>query len=162
VIHDVAEQVYATTEANFATDHAALLTAKGVTGFTPTVLIVKRLAAETFIALGVALPALGIRVVRAVTQAKDQGKRDSLDTVVWDLYAEHTDPVVLAKWVELGAEAVLLTIDRLWSAAGGLFGAGELPESVSVDLTEGVEEGEGLRYWRRAQVTCPVHDRDVV
>jgi len=161
VIYDAIEQVYAVANANFATDFAALATAKGVVGLNTNAAIEKRQSAETMVRLGAALPCLGIVGLRARSQAKDQGKRDTESVIAFDYYAEHADPVLVAKQAELAAEALLRTVDRLWASGASVFGAGELPLSVVIDFTEGyLETRSPPVYWRSATVTFPVHDRD--
>lgn len=159
MIFDAVQRAHTVTATNLATDLAALCTAKSVTN-PGTITLVKRQKAETFIALGSPLPALGIYGLRAVTQAKDQGKRDSLVTVVWDFYIEGTDPTLIAKQAELVAESVLRTVDRLAASGDGLYGAGELAQSVTVEMSDNYQEAEELKWFQRAVVTAPVHDRD--
>jgi hypothetical protein len=162
VLYDSVEQAYVIASANFATDIAALTTAKGVTAL-GAVTIIKRQRAETSKRLAnpaTTLKTLGIYVTRAMTQAKDQQKRDSLSTLVYDLYVEGLDPSLLAKQAELGVEALLRSIDRFAVSGAGVFGAGELLRSVNIQMSDGYEETVTPRYWHRAEVTFPVHDRD--
>lgn len=157
MIYDAVERCYTVTNTNFAADLAALATAKSLTVDT-TVNLIKRQSAETFTRLQAELPACGIYGLEADTQAKDQTKRDSLVVMTWDYYDEDTDPQKVAKQVELAAAAILRTIDRIVNTL--TFGAGEVPGSVRVRLTEGFIEANEKNYWRRAIVTAPVWDRD--
>ncbi len=132
-------------------------------GFVTTATIVKRQRVERAIAEGAVPPILGIVATRCVTQAKQQPDiRDSQVVIEWDYYAESSDPVLVAKQAEIACEAILLVVDRLAGSGLRVYEAGGLPGSVTVDLTEGVEEGEHPIYWRRASVTAPLWDRDVV
>lgn len=162
MLYDAVEQVYTVVLANFTTDLGALATAKGVS-VTATVGVIKRQTAETMVALGADLPAIGVYTVAGSTQAKDQGKRDTLTTMVLDYYAEGTDPANLAKQAELAAEALLRSIDRLWPALEG--GGGNAVGSVGIVMTPGYQEvrqneAEQTVYNHRATVTFPVMDRD--
>lgn len=160
MIYDVVEQAYSVLNSNFATDYTALLTAKNVTS-PGTVKLVKRQKVETAIRYGFQPPLLGVISLAARTQAKDQGKRDTQALVAYDLYIKGSDPAVVAKQVELGAEACMRSVDRLAASGLGVFGAGEVPLSVNVTLSddedEEVEEG---KYGRRATVSFQVWDRD--
>jgi hypothetical protein len=159
MIYDAVETVYAVVNANFATDYAALAAAKGVTVVTP-VGIIKRQKADIFVPLGATLPAIGIYGLSATTQVKDQAKRDVFCTMAFDFYDRGTDPVALAKQTELAAEALLLSIDRMWPTAAG--GAGEGDNSITVTLMDGYDETAELQYERRATITFPLMNRDVV
>lgn len=160
MIFDQVEQLYTVVNTNFATDLGALATAKGVTINTGAT-FVKRQNADVFFALGVTLPACGIYVTRASTKAKQQGIRDTTGTAVFDYYAEDADPVKVAKQAELAAEALLMSVDRMATAGAGVFGAAELEDSITVEMSDGFEKraSEG-RYWRRAVVRFAIYDRD--
>lgn len=160
MIYDVVEQAYDIANVNFVADHTALLGAKSIAPWAGTLTIIKRQRAETSREFGTTPPTLGVCGVRASTQAKDQGKRDTRSAVVYDLFARGTDPGLLAAQVELGAEALLRSIDRLAGSGRGVFGAGELPNSVSVEMSDGYDQDVGLQWWHRAEVTFPCHDRD--
>ena len=164
MLFDAVEQVYVVVLANFTTDLGALATAKGVS-VTATAGIIKRQTAPTFLGLGADLPAIGVYATDGVTQAKDQGKRDTLTTMVLDYYAEGTDPANLAKQAELAAEALLQSVDRLWPGLEG--GGGNAVGSIGITMTPGYQEirqneaGQTV-YNHRATVTFPVMDRDTV
>lgn len=166
MIYDAIEAVYTVVLANFATDMAALVAAKSVADVNAKINVVKRQPAETYVDRGLALPAVGVYGLRIATQAKNQGARDNVSTVVLDYYAEGADPVVLAKQVELAAEALLVSVDKVTPSGGGVFGAAELVGSVTIELTESYVEAKpdatDRRYWRRALISFPVHDRDTV
>ncbi|HWP38945.1 MAG TPA: hypothetical protein VNL18_15470 [Gemmatimonadales bacterium] len=159
MIYDAVEQAYTVAAANFTADLNALAAAKGVTA-PPAATLIKRQRAETYIALGAALPALGIYLLRVATQAKSQGKRDSVVSLVFDYYLEGTDPTLLAKQAELAAEAVLRTVDRLADAGSGIYGAGEGSGSVTIELSDGYDPADENKFFHRAQVTVPVWDED--
>jgi hypothetical protein len=159
VIYDSLEQAYTVLLANFAADFTALATAKSVT-VTSVATIKKRVDAETMVAIGVPFPAIGVYGLRATTQAKDQTKRDTTSELVFDCYHTNPDPALAQKQAELMAEACLKTVDRLAGSGGGVFGAGEAPGSVEVDLDPGFEDVEAPQYGGRVRVRFPVSDRD--
>lgn len=170
MIYDAIEAVYTTVNANFNTDLAALVSAKGLSGLTTSATLFKRQRAETFVELGAAangqLPAIGIYGTAVTTEAKWQGKRDPECTVVLDYYARGTDPVKLAQQTELAAEALLLSIDKVYPTAAG--GAGEGFGSINIELTDAYMETDkpdsqtAKNYGHRAIVTFIVVDRDVI
>lgn len=160
VLYDQVETAYTVLNANFAADYAALLTAKGVTG-PGTVKIVKRQSVVTALRYGVLAPLMGVVSLAAQTQAKDQGKRDTRGLVAYDLYISGSDPALVAKQVEIGAEACMRSVDRLAASGLGVFGAGELPQSVDVTLNDDAdEEVQDGKYGRRATVSFSMWDRD--
>ena len=160
MIHDQVESAYAVLAANFATDYAALLAAKSVAS-PGTVKIVKRQKVETALRYGVQAPLMGVVSLAAQTQAKDQGKRDTRGLVAYDLYITGTDPALVAKQVEIGAEACMRSVDRLPASSGWVFGAGELPLSVQITLSDDAdEEVQEGKYGRRATVSFSMWDRD--
>lgn len=161
MIFDQVEVAYSVLAANFATDYTALLTAKSVTS-PGTVKIVKRQSVVTALRYGTQPPLMGVMSLAAQTQAKDQGKRDNRGLVAFDLYITGTDPALVAKQVEVGAEACLRSVDRIGeSAQRGVFGAGEIPLSVQVTLSDDAdEEVQEGKYGRRATVSFSIWDRD--
>jgi hypothetical protein len=162
VITDTVDQVWLMTNDWFPVDMQMLASLYNVP-MTTTATVIKRQSVETALAEGATIPVLGIVALRCTTNAKDQGKRDSLTTVEWDYYAEAATVAslgVLQKQVELAAQAILYTIDRLAGSGLQVFGGGDLPGSVEVTVTEGVNEGEAPRYWRRAVVTAPIWQRE--
>ena len=169
MILDAIEQTWTLTSDNFAADMQALRALYNLPELDVTATIIKRQRTEISLALGKAPPLLGIVAVGARTNAKDQGKRDTQVRVEWDYYAEgvETAAPLLAKQVELACEAVLLTVDRIAGSGLLVFGGGELPGDVSIELSEGIEEkgtdATGTRlYWRRALIGATVWDRDNV
>jgi len=162
MIFDAIEQLYTIAAANFSADLATLAAAKSVTVVT-TCNFVKRQDADLFVSLQLALPACGIYADPARdtrTQAKDQTKRDNDVALVLDYYATDTDPVKLGKQVELAAEALLQSIDRVAVAGlGGIYGAGETPGSIAV-LLDQIEPRDSTNYGRRARVRFLLNDRD--
>ena len=160
MIYDALEQVYTVLNANFVTDFAALVAAKGVTGVVTTTGLEKRQDANTMIRLRATLPAIGIYAVAATTQAKDQAKRDSVTTVVCEYLALGSDPVALAKQAELAAEALCKSIDRVAASGAGVYGGGEARQSVEVVLNQAYTETVSPNYEQTATITFPVWDRD--
>jgi hypothetical protein len=165
VLYDAIEQVYSIVNANFAADFAALLTQKGLggLGLVTSADIVKRQTAEVFVAKRKTLPSIGIYGVRAVTRAKDQGKRDSRNTIAMDYFASgpESDGAKLQKQVELAAETLLKSVDRIvGGVGGGVFGAAVQDEDITVDLQDAYVEGETPTYLGVATVTFSVDDRD--
>lgn len=159
MIYDLVERAYTVLAANFATDYTALLTEKTVSS-PGTVKIVKRQKVETALRYGVLPPLMGVISIAAQATAKMQTRRDTQGLVAYDFYLTGTDPAVVAKQVEIAAEAALKSVDRL-AGAGGVFGAGEIPLSVQITLSddedEEVQEG---KYGRRATVSFSMWDRD--
>lgn len=166
MIYDAVEQAYAVaaTGSKFSTDLAALIAEKGVAGLSSGASIYKRQRAETFVALGGALPGLGVWARNVFTNAKvGTGWRDNVTEVVYDyycLYASGADaPVKAAKQAELAAEALLRCVDALPGSGLVVFGAGELRASVRVEMSDGYLK-EPAGWFRRAQVSFPLTDRD--
>lgn len=162
MIYDAVETCASVAGANFETDLTAACTAKSVTAPTGWKVIAWQ-NAETAVRLGAAKPLLGVTVApQSATQAKSQGKRDSLSSVLFDAYLENADPTLVVKQIALVPEAVMLTVDRLVAGVGGgVYGGAVTPLSVSIDLTDGYEErGDQPLYWQRAQIVVPVWDQD--
>lgn len=166
MIHDQVERCYTIADANFATDFEALITAKGLggEGFTTTATIVKRQTAETFVNLGITLPAVGVYARPAETGAKSQGRRQTRGLMVYDYYCEDDDPSKACRQRDLAAEASLKLVDRIAGGSDGVYGAGELMRSVTIELEDGLNE-PGLpkpaaRGWARAIIAFPVWDED--
>ena len=162
MLHDTVERVWVVVNTNFAADMAAVITAKGLgaAGLTATATIIKRQTAEIFAAKQATVPTIGVYGIRAVTQAKDQGKRDSQNTVGIDYYATGMDASKLQKQVEVAAEALLRSVDRIAGSGGGVFGAAVQDGSITVDLLDGYTEGAAPAYIGVATVTFPVDDRE--
>jgi hypothetical protein len=162
VVHDAIERLYTALFTNFATDMAAVITEKGagVVGLVNTATVIKRQTAEIFVQKAQAPPAIGIYGIRATTQAKDQGKRDSKNSIGIDYYATGTNPSQLQKQTELAAEAIMRTIDRLAGSGGGVFGAAVEEDSVTWDWLDGYTEGVAPLYIGVATGTIPVDDRE--
>lgn len=161
MIYDAVEKAYAVVAANFAADMAALVAAKGETVDATTATLEKRQRAEKYIELGAAKPTIGIWSRGALTQAKvGTGWRDNVTSIVLDYYCSGTNPSVVAKQAELAAEALLQSVDRLPNSGAGVYGSGELRGSVTVELTDGYLKDGAAKWYRRAQVTFPLTDRD--
>ena len=171
MVYDAIEQAATSLSANFDADLAALATAKGEAGITQTATVYKRRPATVLFALaavtgsGVTLPAIGVWVQRTATQARRQDVRDNVHQLVFDYVARSAgvtagSDVTLEKQAELAAEALLRTVDRLVTAGGGYFGAGELAGSVVIELS-GLAMGPGQSYYEEhVRLTCPVTERD--
>lgn len=168
MIFDALERAYTVANTNFATDMAAIVTAKGLSGLTTTATFVKRQRAETFRDLGAPLPACGVYWAGLVTQAKNQQKRDGVVSLVYDYYAEgdETEVVEVSKQVELAVTALLLSVDRMAGGADLVFGGGEGDGSITVEPSDGFSppaEPKGVkRFWARAMILFPVNDWDNV
>ena len=160
MLYDIVEQAFTVLNTNFAADYTALLTAKSVAS-PGTVKIVKRQSIKTALRYGALPPVMGVISLAGRTTAKDQGKRDTQGLVAYDLYIKGATPDLVAKQVELAAEACMRSVDRLAASGGGVFGAGEVPLSVTVALNDDEEEEvEEGKYGRRVTVSFQVWDRD--
>lgn len=162
MIFDAIEQANSIAAANFTADLTALAAAKSVT-VTANCNFVMRQDADFYVSRQLGLPACGIYADPArdtLTQGKDQTKRDNDVALVFDYYAVDTDHVKLGKQVELAAEALLMSIDRLATAGvGGIYGVGEGPGTIRVVLDQ-IEKRDSTNYGRRARVRFIVNDRD--
>lgn len=164
MIYDAIERAYAVALANFSADLTALAAAKGIT-VTTTCAFQKRQSVERALDFNAAKPFCCITGRRATTMGRVSGRRDSLSTVVFDYYAEGTDPVRLAKQVQLAAEALLRSADRCPGDGSSVFGVGEEMGSMTIDFTDGYLEtasaSDEPNYYGRATVTIPIWDQDV-
>lgn len=165
MLYDAIEQAFAVIDANFDADFAALITQKslGGLGLTTTAMKIKRQTAEIFVAKRASKPTIGVYGIRASTRAKDQGKRDSRNVIAVDYFATgiEADGAKVQKQVELAAEALLKSVDRLvGGTGGGVFGAAVQDDDITVELSEAYVEGEAPAYIGVATVTFPVDDRD--
>lgn len=163
MIYDAVEKAYEIVLANFATDMAAVVAAKSETVFSTTATIEKRQSAEKYIALGAPKPTLGVVGRGAVSQAKvGSGWRDNVSSVTLDYFCNGSDPVKVSKQAELAAEALLRCIDKMPNSGGGavVFGAGELRGSITIEFSDAYEKDGSGSWYRRAQVTFPLTDRD--
>jgi len=146
----------------FEADLATLVTARSLMPVTGWKIITWQ-DAEKAIELGSAVPLLGITLgPNASTQAKSQGKRESLSAVLFDAYLEGEDATVVAQIMALVPEAVMMIADRLAAGVGGgVFGAAVTELSTQVDVTGAYEErGDQPLYWQRARTVVPVWDQD--
>jgi hypothetical protein len=162
MLFDAIERVYTVTNANFNADVNTLLTAKGVTVFSATVL--KRETAEIMRAKYQTFPAVGIYAIDADTQMADGGlggKRDSDCAVAADLVIVGTDPVLVQEQVELGCEVLVKEMcDRVPTGATTTFAGGLQRRSVKVSITDGYTDEQGVNYMAIGTVRVPVFDRD--
>lgn len=160
MLYDQVEQAYTVAAANFPGHYATLLAAKGVTS-PGTVTLIKRQSVVTALRYGKAPPLMGIVSLAGETQGRDQGKRHTRGLVAYDLYIKGSDPNLVAKQVELAAEALLRTIDMLPESGNGVFGAAEIPLSCKITLSDDEDEQvEDGQYGRRATISFPVWDKD--
>lgn len=167
MIYAVVEQVYTVLAANFATDWAGLCSTFSL-GAPPAVDIVKRQNVDAMVRSTSrdwsVRPAIGIYAVDLTTQAKMAAHRLSVNNLGLDFYrrgAIANLPTLLQQG-ELAAEAMLLTIDRLAGSGGGVWGAGEAEDSVTVTFSDGYEATEGGDYQQLITVTVPVRASDEV
>lgn len=163
MLYDAIERSFAEIDAHFEADFAALITQKalGGLGLVTTALRIKRQTAEVFVARKATVPTIGVYGIQATTRAKDQGKRDSRNTIGVDYYATGTDATKVQKQVELASEALLQSVDRLCTpGSGGIFGAAVQDDDIAVELSDGYLEGKVPLYIGVATVTFPVDDRD--
>lgn len=160
MIFDAIEQLYTALNANFATDMAALVTDKGLTGITTTATIIKRQTAEVIIAKRATQPTIGIVPARFTTQAKDQAKRDSKNWLEVVYVATGSDPAAIGKQVELALESILRSIDRLAGQGGGVFGAAVQEDSIEGDVSDYYTEGQAPNYYQLGTLRFRVDDRE--
>ena len=164
MIYDVVELVASVLTTNFNTDLAALCAAKTVTA--PTSIVGSVHKREGLLAWAVDpanLPGLGVVTTRSVTGAKNQAKRDATTVVQVIYYTMGQDAAVLGAQVELAAEAILLSIDRVaGSGTGQVWGAGEARDSVLVEMYGTAQTKDAGWFEDGCQVEFPCNDRDIV
>lgn len=164
MIYDVIELVASVLGTNFTTDLTTLCTAKSVTA--PTAIVGSVHKREDLLAWGTNpanLPGLGVISIRSVTGAKNQTKRDALTTVRVTYYTMGQDAAVLGAQVELAAEAILLSIDRVaGSGTGQVWGAGEARDSVLVEMLGTALTKDAGWFEDGVIVEFPCNDRDLV
>jgi hypothetical protein len=162
MLFDALERVYTVTNANFNADVATLCGLKSITSFSATIL--KRETAEIMRAKLQTFPAIGIYSIEATTQMADGGlggKRDADCTVGADLLIVGTDPVLIQEQIELGAEVLVKCMtDRVPQGANTTFAGGLQKRSVSVTISDGYTDEQGVNYMALATVRVPVFDRD--
>jgi hypothetical protein len=157
MIYHAVETAYTLLVANFDTDLAALGLAAGVT-VDATASFGKRLAIEDMLQLDKPLPLVSVTALTATTQTTAQGHRDAHVMLAFDYYASGADADLLAAQVELGAEALLRTLDRLWPTIAG--GAGCVEDSVAIELSRASDPLDEKLFVRRATMTFTAQDRD--
>lgn len=160
MLYDPIEQFYTVLNTNFATDMAALVAAKGVTGLTTTATIIKRHGAEDIIARRATQPTIGFVPVTFRTQAKDQGKRDTRATLEVVYVATGADPAKVGKQVELALESILRSVDRLAASGGGVFGAAVEDGAIDGELSDYYADGEAPNYYQIGTMRIPIDDRE--
>lgn len=160
MLYDPIEQFWDVLNDNFATDMAALVTAKGVTGLTTTATIIKRHSAEDIIARRATQPTIGFVPTTFRTQAKDQGKRDTRAVLEVVYVATGEDPAKVGKQVELALESILRSVDRLAGNGGGVFGAAVEEGSIDGELSDYYGEGQAPNYYQIGTLRIPVDDRE--
>lgn len=163
MLYDAIERMASILSANFVADLTTLCGAKSLT-VPSTPVVVKRMDMNLHIAANGSLPALCVYQNSATTQAKMAQARESHATVNVD----YMDRVALAdldtmlKQVELVAEAILLSVDRMaGDPAGHIWEAGGANDSVTVTLADREDAPEG-EYQRLLTVSVPVTDHDEV
>lgn len=159
VIHDSVEQIATSLAANFDTDMAALTTAKSVTALA-AVTVYRHVPVAPFVADDAAAPLIAIYSPRALTHAKRQGYRDSRNTIIVELFLRGSTADTVRKQAELGAEAIMRTVDRV-EGLTGLVAAGEQEGSVEVSI-DGTADAKGgqEQYEETVRVTFAVLSRD--
>lgn len=162
MLFDALERVYTVVNANFNTDLATLCAAKGVTGFSAT--IVKRETAEIMRAKYQAFPAIGLYAIGAATQMADGGlggKRDADCDVAADLVLVGTDAALLQAQGELGAEVLVKEMcERVPQGANTTFAGGLQRRSVQVAISDGYTDEQATNYMVLVTVRVPIFDRD--
>ena len=164
MIYDAVETCASVAGTNFEADLTAVGASKSPTVTTPTGWkVIAWQDAEIAVRLGASKPLLGVTLApNSATQAKSQGKRDSLSGVLFDGYIEGTDPTLLARQIALVPEAVLKTVDRLVAGVGGgVYGGAVTPLSATIELSDGYEErADQPMYWQRVRVIVPVWNQE--
>lgn len=169
MIYDVVEIVATVLDSNFETDLAALCVAKSVTA--PSALVAPNSSTsvrtrEALVAWGTDaenLPGLGVTSLRSVTGGKNQRKRDSTTTVAVTYYSTGQDAAVLGAQIELAAEAILLSIDKVaGSGSGQVWGAGEARDSVEVEMLGTAQMLDSDWFEDGVVVSFPCNDRDTI
>lgn len=164
MIYDAVERAYSILTANFATDMAALLTAKSLSG-NSTVTVVKRRSAEHEAANQDAnlatTPRIGVWAETAVTQAKMQDdRRDSIVMVTMEYVCRGTDEDTIAIQAEIAAEAIMMSVDAM-SGDTSVIGASEDTGETTVELRR-TSHATGQQYAQEVvQVISPIVDRDI-
>ncbi|KKM17657.1 hypothetical protein LCGC14_1673590 [marine sediment metagenome] len=165
MIYDAVERVHAILEANFATDMAALLTAKSLTtGYVSTVTVVKRRTAiheaargDVNLATG---PRIGVWSGAAVTQAKIQDGRDSIVMVTMEYVARGSDEDILAIQSEVAAEAIMMSVDVMHGVNAAI-GAGLPIGETTVEIMRS-SHASGQDYAQDiVTVVTPIVSRDI-
>ena len=158
--YDVIENIEPVLTANFATDMAAIVAAKGAQVISTNATVYKREMGPLFAGRGQPLPGIGLWLRTTQTQARRQTKRDNLHVLVYDYFARGNDAVKLQAQLELAAEAILMTVDRTYQAGGGVYGSGETDKSVTVQFVPIVQAKGRGSYEGRVLVVAPVNEED--
>jgi len=162
MLFDALERVYTVVNGNFNADLTTLAGLKSVTAFSAA--IVKRETVEIMRNKYQAFPAIGIYAIDAVTQMADGGlggKRDSTVMVGADLVIVGTDPALVQAQIELGAEVLVKEMcERVPQGANTTFAGGLQKGSVSVTISDGYTDEQGVNYIALATVRVPIFDRD--
>lgn len=163
MIYDAVETCATIAGTNFETDMGVVCAAKSVTAPTGWQVIAWQ-DAQNALDLGSPKPFLGVTIGgQAATQAKSQGKRDSLSAVLFHGYVENADPTVLAKQIALVPEAVMMTVDRLVAGVGGgVYGGAVTQLSATIEFGGTYEpRGDQPNYFQDVKVIVPVWDQDI-
>lgn len=159
MFYDAIERSYTVIDANFATDMAAIVTAKSETVVATTATVYKRR-----IGSGLAeddTTAIAIYAITSTTDSKRQGRRDGRINMVWEYWCYGTDPDVVSITVELAIEALLMSIDKL-IGGDSVMGAGEREGSVIVDPSNLAKLDGSDLYEDFCRIRFPIVDRDEV
>jgi hypothetical protein len=165
MLYDVVDLVASVLDANFDADLTALCTAKGVA--TPTGIVGgtvrKREGLLAWATSPANLPGLGVTSQGAQTGAKNQAKRDSTVTVQAAYYSTGQDAALLGAHVELAAEAIMLSVDRMAGSGSGLvWGVAEGRDSVRIETMGTAFTRDANWFEDGVVVEFPANDRDVV
>lgn len=160
MIYDAIEDSAGIMEQFFETDMRTVIADKGEAAIDPEIDIHKRRDALWIIGhKDVDRPQMGIYVSSALTSAKYQQQRESVNAIIFDYICRGSDGEVIEKQAELAVEAIMLCVDRM-AGVGSIMGAGEAPETVSVDVDR-TAQVEGANYYQeRIIVGVPIRTVD--
>lgn len=162
MIWDAVEGCYTIINANFATEMAAVIAAKGLgaLGLQDTATAQKRLRVAQLVSMRKPYPALGVYSIGTLTGAKNQRRRTNLVRIGVDYWAQLNDAEKVAQQAELAAEAVMRCVDLIWQAAGGVYGAGEGQFSTTLEMLA-TEPLKGAQHWGSGfRLLVPVNQQD--
>lgn len=164
--YDAMEHAAAVIGANFESDFEALVVAKdaGAFGIDPSPRLYKRRDAAVIFGQDLYIPSIGLYPDTAFTQRASQGeRRDNVSYLLADYVYRSSDPDRTAVAVELAAEALLRSIDRMRDETDTLvIGAGVPDQSVSINYARLSHVELDDVYEDYVTVRFPVIDRDLI